>query len=171
MIKIPRDPNWCSFCVAPEQWREAAGPCQFHRGPKGETIHYAGPDAYDPSEWVLEVVGKRYRGSDRTWVCFGYDPRHGFWMQTVDEEAPERKANVSERAIGRTFHPVRMTSGAERLLGRIQVLGRIPAGDEADGIALDLALDTLRRCGFVTKQGRVTPAGREEITRLGAQHE
>jgi hypothetical protein len=49
------------------------------------------------------VVGKTYKGFDGTYLCFGYDPREGFWMRSVDSE---RQTNVSERAIGRTFHVV-----------------------------------------------------------------
>jgi hypothetical protein len=60
---------------------------------------------YKPSEWVLTVVGKKYKGFDgRVYLCFGYDPRSGFWMRTIDE--PMRESNVSEAAIDRSYHRV-----------------------------------------------------------------
>lgn len=56
--------------------------------------------------WADSVVGRYYRAWDgRTYLCFAYDPRQGFWMRAVDAGAP-RETNVSERAIGRTYHPV-----------------------------------------------------------------
>lgn len=36
------------------------------------------------------------------YLCDSYDPRLGFWMTQVDD--PINRLNVSERAIGRTFH-------------------------------------------------------------------
>lgn len=65
------------------------------------------PNGYEPSSWVSGIVGRRYRGfmSDCVYKCIGYDPAIGFWMQS---ETDEREfTNVSERAIGRTFHAVR----------------------------------------------------------------
>jgi len=72
---------------------------------------------YEPSKWVLEVVGGQYRaprwdtGPDGvakddtvTYTCDGYDPRSGFWM--VDPR-DGYQTNVSERAIDRTYHRVR----------------------------------------------------------------
>lgn len=94
MYKIPRDPSWCSYCVSPDRV------CDHHVDGK----EYSGPDAYDPSEWVLENVGKRFTSFERPYLCFGYDPRHGFWMR---DEASGEQRNVSERAIGRTYHEVR----------------------------------------------------------------
>lgn len=99
MNKIPRDPSWCSYCLLAEQYGRAKGePCESHAS--GE---YSGHDAYDPSEWVLEVVGIRYGGLYGVFLCFGYDPRHGFWMRS--EETGEER-NISERAIGRTYHRI-----------------------------------------------------------------
>ena len=99
MNLIPRDPSWCTHCVAAEAYgRKKGDPCPSHAN--GE---YTGPDAYDPSEFVLETVGKRFRSFDRPYLCFGYDPRSGFWVR--DEETGEER-NVSERAIGRTFHRI-----------------------------------------------------------------
>lgn len=104
--KTPRDPAWCSRCI-----RATDGPCADHRGLDGRPVPYAGPDTYNPSPWVLEVVGGRYRGPNcaatgpesLVFLCTGYDPREGFWMQRVDGEG---RTNVSERAIGRTYHRV-----------------------------------------------------------------
>jgi hypothetical protein len=59
---------------------------------------------YEPSDWVVEVVGKTYNGWQGTYECFGYDPRHGFWMRNIAD--PKDQRNVSERAIGRTYHRV-----------------------------------------------------------------
>lgn len=73
---------------------------------------YDGPDVYEPSKWVLDVVGSHYKGYCiytqclRVWTCTGYDPRSGFWLKTDDDLGPPRLTNVSERAIDRTFHRV-----------------------------------------------------------------
>lgn len=149
--RIPRDPSWCVRCI-----RNAA-PCDDHRGPDGKPQPYAGPDAYEPSSWVLEVVGGRYRGWDGVYICTGYDPRCGFWMERADGQ---RRTNVSERAIGGTFHRVRMTAGARVLLGMYASLGRAPSAEEAEGrVLLDLATRTLRDLGCVD-DGGLTDAGR-----------
>lgn len=67
---------------------------------------YTGHDVYEPSDWVIETVNKQFRGpfNECTYLCTGYDPRAGFWMKNVDNPADLR--NVSERAIGRTFHRI-----------------------------------------------------------------
>ena len=110
MNNVPKDPGWCSRCITSSE-----GPCKDHAGPDGKPTEYAGYDAYEPSEWVTHVVGKSYSGWDhgtdgsnsaRKWTCFGYDPRSGFWMRTADDLGPERTTNISERAIGRTFHEI-----------------------------------------------------------------
>lgn len=36
------------------------------------------------------------------YLCDSYDQNHGFWLTQVDD--PSNRRNVSERAIGRTFH-------------------------------------------------------------------
>jgi hypothetical protein len=74
---------------------------------KAETLPY--PTGYTPTSWVLSVVGKTYHsgGDGLTYVCTGYNPRWGFWMAWQGEAAESRITNVSERAIGRTFHEVR----------------------------------------------------------------
>ncbi len=57
-----------------------------------------------------QVVGKKFRAWDgRVYLCDSYDPSCGFWMQDVDD--PSNRRNVSERAIGRTFHEVREKGG------------------------------------------------------------
>jgi len=52
------------------------------------------------------VVGHFYRGwgsaGQATYLCDSYDPAIGFWMTNIADESDRR--NVSERAIGRTFH-------------------------------------------------------------------
>lgn len=91
--KIPRDPEWCSSC------RDDREECPFHGA---ERRQYEGPDAYEPSPWVLSVVGGRYSSVLGPVLCVGYDPRHGFWVR--DDDGRER--NVSEGAIGRSLHRV-----------------------------------------------------------------
>lgn len=50
------------------------------------------------------TVGKYFRGYDQiVYFCDSYDSDIGFWMTPIAEG--ERK-NVSERAIGRTFHQI-----------------------------------------------------------------
>lgn len=60
------------------------------------------------------TVGRRFRGWDgHIYCCDSYDSRIGYWM--TREDAPEAnhqdqsgpwRRNVSERAIGRTYHEV-----------------------------------------------------------------
>ena len=48
------------------------------------------------------TVGRRFRGwGGGTYFCDSYDPRYGYWMTN---EATQERGNVSERAIGATFH-------------------------------------------------------------------
>lgn len=102
--KIPKLSAWCSYCVAPEEFGNPPGPCPDHRGPDGRTVDYTGRNAYEPSAWVEQQVTLRFRSYRGDCACFGYDPRHGFWMVQLDTG---KCFNVSERAIGRTFHAVR----------------------------------------------------------------
>lgn len=52
--------------------------------------------------WVTSIVGHEFQGTfGDTYTCTGKDD-NGFWMCSAT-----RKANVSTRAIGRTFHRVR----------------------------------------------------------------
>ncbi len=97
---IPRDPSWCSYCVTAERC------CADHA-----SGNYVGRDVYEPSPWVLSVVGERFRSWDGVYRCFGYDPRNGFWMEAVSGERMGRKTNVSERAIGATFPPCHHGAG------------------------------------------------------------
>lgn len=75
--------------------------CEHHPG----GCDYVGPLQYSPSEWVLSVVGQRYMGpfGEHVYVCTGYDRRCGFWMR---RESSGYVTNVSERAIGKTFHQI-----------------------------------------------------------------
>lgn len=104
MNKIPRESKDCALCFK-------YGDCADHRGPDGSRVPYAGPDVYEPSDWVLGVVGQRYHGGDQVYACTGYDPRAGFWMRG---EGDGRITNVSERAIGRTFNRCWAPSHCER---------------------------------------------------------
>jgi hypothetical protein len=67
----------------------------FHSGMEDERARL------DP----CEAIGKRYRGFDGfTYLCESYDPSCGYW---VSREDGSRRANISERAIGRTYHEIR----------------------------------------------------------------
>jgi hypothetical protein len=46
--------------------------------------------------------GRRFRGPEGVYRCTSYDSRQGFWM--LNEQDPSDWRNVSERAIGRTYH-------------------------------------------------------------------
>ena len=103
--KIPVKASWCSHCRCPEIYRRGS-PCPDHKGADELPADHSGPNAYTPSAWVLSVVGQLYSvywpGEGKTlWRCDGYDPRHGFWMRN---ETTREQRNVSERAIGRTYH-------------------------------------------------------------------
>jgi hypothetical protein len=162
--RIPRDPSWCSRCI-----RE--GVCEDHRGPDGSPQPYAGPDAYEPTSWVLEVVGGRYRSHRGVDVCTGYDPREGFWMQSAVDAS--NRTNVSERAIGRTFHQVDLIpgGGAQRML--VALAGGqacTPEWAAERCVDLDLATARLRDLGFLDGEA-LTAAGRaagEAATAEGA---
>lgn len=134
-----------------------------------------GSDAYEPSTWVLEVVGKRYlyhdesNGGPRVCECFGYDPRNGFWMQTIDD-GKFKQMNISERAIGATFHRVQMKLGAWALLEMLVQLGRMPTPEENEQSTfrpnLPMALATLFHNGIVTKDAQLTDRGRGVVGRI-----
>lgn len=150
--KVPSDPAWCSRCI------EGKSPCGDHRAPDGTAQSYAGRDVYEPTPWVLSIVGGRYRSHRGVDVCTGYDPRNGFWMQSVLN--PQNMTNVSERAIGRTFHRVEMSSGARIMLRLYVTLGRPPTGEEIAAVGvLPIAADSLRLFGYLTEEGDVTPSG------------
>ena len=54
----------------------------------------------DPSH---HTVGRRFTKSGESYYCDSYDPLQGYWM--TNEKTGERR-NVSERAIGSTFHQI-----------------------------------------------------------------
>ena len=151
---ITRSPAWCSDCITEKK------PCRHHVGPDGAPVDYVGsdegPNVYEPSDWVQQVVGHRYRAWGGVYECFGYDPRHGFWMRQVD--APHREANVSERAIGATYHRIFLTPGAWLLARAIKSLGRFPEKDECHGVGIELATGTLRDLGLMVED-QLTPRG------------
>ncbi len=110
--RIPKDPTWCRLCIGETEndklVREPL-PCRDHKDPNDLTKFspYEGSDLYVPSDFVLETVGHQFKGWDGlVYECFGYDPRCGFWMRTVDKEDP-RTTCISERAVGGTYHLVR----------------------------------------------------------------
>jgi hypothetical protein len=57
-----------------------------------------------------DTVGRTFTCSGAVYRCTGYDPSMGYWMQIETgrdellEVGPGHRTNVSERAIGRTFH-------------------------------------------------------------------
>ncbi len=50
------------------------------------------------------TVGRYFKSGGVRYFCTSYDPRIGFWMENVAD--PLDRRNVSERAIGRTFHEI-----------------------------------------------------------------
>ncbi len=55
--------------------------------------------------YAKRVCGRTFRRMDGSYCCIGYDARWGYWMLHTTDAKDLR--NVSERAIGRTFHEVR----------------------------------------------------------------
>lgn len=56
-----------------------------------------------------KLIGRSFRGWDgKTYKCTGYRYSEGFDMVQTDAPAgtQPRKTNISERAIGRTFHEI-----------------------------------------------------------------
>lgn len=152
---VPRDPRCCSGCI------EGGEPCSLHRGPDGKTAEYVGPDAYEPSDLVRKVMSHRYRCSHRgrrIWRCIGYDPRHGFWMETADG-GPLERANISGRAIEATWHSVHLTHGAWTVARAIVSMGRMPTSGELPKVDVEGASKTLRDLGFLIR-GQLTDDGR-----------
>ncbi len=65
-----------------------------------ERIPY--PKDYEPTSWVKSVVGNKYKSNDKVWICIGYDPGCGFWMENIEDS--NELTNISERAIDKTWH-------------------------------------------------------------------
>ena len=162
---IPKKHTNCSYCILGGRldWPDpgAAPPepglCKDHKGEDGQPVEYTGHDAHEPKS--LYTIGYRFRAWDkRTYLCTGYDPRHGFWMRSVDEGKPILK-NVSERAVGRTFHRVDITWGAFEMLKLTGSLERFPTEEEAEGIWYTHARENLIHCGFLTSANTITTEG------------
>lgn len=64
-----------------------------------------------------ETVGRFFVGlGGLVYYCDSYDPHCGFWMTNIHDVQDRR--NVSERAIGRTYHQVySFEDGKRRRLG------------------------------------------------------
>ena len=68
---------------------------------------------------MSEIVGQKFKAWDGyVYVCDSYDPAIGFWMTRIDapetnkvDTASEWRRNVSERAIGRTYHVLPIGKG------------------------------------------------------------
>ncbi len=139
-------------------------PCSFHRGPNGQPVEYTGEFMYEPSDFVKHVVGGLYRAIDcqihdlpiRRWVCFGYDPRSGFWMRSDDDLGSPKVTNVSERAVNRTFHRLGLTMGAALLLHIGRAEGQLPSADKTPSVSYDRASETLRELGMIEPSGKFT---------------
>lgn len=61
----------------------------------------------DPDHPTVGRIFKSYsinHNKPALYYCDSYDPNRGFWMTNVEDETDRR--NVSERAIGRTYHRV-----------------------------------------------------------------
>lgn len=65
----------------------------------------------DPDHYTIGQHFSAYDG--HIYYCDSYDPRIGFWMIRADappghleDQYGEWRRNVSERAIGRTFHRI-----------------------------------------------------------------
>src|SRR6478736_4129979 len=99
--QIPRRSKDCRYC----QSESAKEPCSDH--PNG--VDYTGTEMYQPSEWIKSLLGQRFNAvfEDVQYRCTGYDPRAGIWMDAMDGS---RRTNISERAIGATWHRGRMVS-------------------------------------------------------------
>lgn len=66
------------------------------------------PKDYTPTDWVKYVVNSKYKAwadveHERIWICIGYDPNSGFWMENL---STKELKNISERAIDKTWHKV-----------------------------------------------------------------
>lgn len=58
------------------------------------------------------TVGHEFKAWDgKRYFCDSYDPRIGYWMTEVGN--PDNRTNVSERAIGRTFHIIHRDAHGE----------------------------------------------------------
>jgi PHP family Zn ribbon phosphoesterase len=65
------------------------------------------PKEYTPTEWVKEVVGKKFKGTNNfIYTCTSYDRRHGFWMSCFITDYILIDTNVSEAAINRSYHQI-----------------------------------------------------------------
>lgn len=59
------------------------------------------------------TVGRKFQSFGAIYVCTSWDRTCGFWMEMVSGEdtlfrdrRPGERVNISERAIGRTYHRV-----------------------------------------------------------------
>lgn len=60
--------------------------------------------ATDPDH---NVIGQTFKAWDgHRYICDSWEQDLGFWMFRTDENGDLVRRNVSERAIGATYHPV-----------------------------------------------------------------
>ncbi len=61
-----------------------------------------------------DVIGRTFQAFGNQYVCDSLDTRYGYWMTPAnpdqlypfDKSRKDERRNVSERAIGRTYHRV-----------------------------------------------------------------
>lgn len=105
---VSRNPLGCSTCIMSmgvphvANW-PLARPCSFHAAADGSFKECDTHDAYNPTDDVKDVIGCFMTGHDGPYRCIGYDRRCGFWVMNLSTGSLH---NISERAVGRTFHVV-----------------------------------------------------------------
>lgn len=53
------------------------------------------------------VIGHEFKAWDgHRYICDSWEENHGYWMHRTDENGELVRRNVSERAIGATYHPI-----------------------------------------------------------------
>jgi len=164
--QIPRRSKDCRYC----QSESAKEPCSDH--PNG--VDYTGTEMYQPSEWIKSLLGQRFNAvfEDVQYRCTGYDPRAGIWMDAMDGS---RRTNISERAIGATWHRVQMKWGSWRLFDlMIENQGRMVSKEAAEKahILFEMAQETLLENGLIepSPEGlRVSLLGMKTLVRYSSE--
>lgn len=104
------------------------------------------------------MIGQRYKGPEGVYLCLSHD-QYGFNMKDVNTGEVR---SISERAIDRTFHRVRMSYGAWVFLVQWNKLGHMPPPDAYDA----QIKEKLRDNGVLHNDGlTLTPLGVELLPR------
>lgn len=113
----------------------------------------------------MDIIGLRYVGwNGEIYLCESYNPRQGFWMQNVDNS--EDRRCISERAIDRTFHRVRMTYGAWNHLALYEKLGCTPTMHDLGTMTRvipEMTHKTLQQNRLTDVWGNLTDRGRAAL--------